>query len=208
MTFGEMDALLFTMIHGGSAATANAVMIATLIAKILIYGLPLHMVALWLWGDNIRRQSALVLFLALVLGVVASHLIGMGFYRPRPFVAGLGEALMYHRPNAAFPSNHALVFSAYASTLLLLRRYWLGTAIFAVGVLVGLARIYLGVHYPGDILGGFLLGAASAMVSLWIWARWGDQLYRVAIFIWECIPRPVRRLLRAADSGPTYQKLR
>lgn len=203
MTVGDMDALVFTAIHGGSAATANAVLIATLIAKLLIYGLPVHMAALWLWGDDNRRQTALMLLLALVCGLAASHLIGLGFYRPRPFLAGLGEPLMHHRPNAAFPSNHALVFSAYASTLLLLRSYRLAAGVFTVGILVGLARIYLGVHYPGDILGGFLLGAAAAMVSLWIWPRWGDHLYRGASFMWRCIPRPVRRLLREADGGRT-----
>lgn len=203
MTLGEMDALVFTAIHGGSAATADAVLIAVLIAKLLIYGLPVHMVALWLWGDDNRKQTALMLLLALACGLAASQLIGLGFYRPRPFLAGLGEALMDHRPNAAFPSNHALIFSAYASTLVLLRHYRLSAGIFAVGILVGLARIYLGVHYPGDILGGFLLGAASAVASLWIWARWGDHLYRGASFVWRCVPRPVRRLLREADGGQT-----
>lgn len=208
MDFGTIDAATFAMIYGGGDAATAAVLAAKLIAKILIYGLPIHMVALWIWGDSVRRQTALVLLLALICGVVASYVIGLGFYRPRPFLAGLGEALMSHRPSASFPSNHALIFSAYASTLILLRHYWLGITIFIVGLIVGVARIYLGVHYPGDILGGLLLGTVAAMASLWIWARWGYQLYRLASSIWEHVPRPLKQLLRATESGGAQQNTR
>ncbi|WP_323041507.1 phosphatase PAP2 family protein [Gemmobacter sp.] len=201
MTLGEMDAFFFAAIYGGADAATVVVMAAKLVAKVLIYCLPIHMVALWLVGDDIDKQTALALLLALICGLTASHLIGLGFYRPRPFLAGLGEALMSHRPSASFPSNHALVFSAYASTLILLRQYRLGIAIFVVGLTVCAARIYLGIHYPGDILGGLLLGTISAMASLWIWARWGHQLYRIALAIWECFPHPIKRLSTTAKSG-------
>jgi len=201
MDFGAIDAAIFAMIYGGDDGAIGAVMAAKLTAKILIYCLPLHMIVLWLWGDGVRRQTALVLLLALACGVVASYLIGLGFYRPRPFLAGLGEALMAHRPSASFPSNHALIFSAYASTLLFLRHYWLGLAVFIVGLTVGAARIYLGVHYPGDILGGLLLGVLSAMASLWIWARWGSQLYRLASTVWGHFPRPLKQLLRTSEAA-------
>ncbi len=201
MSFAEIDASIFIMIYGGGDAATGAIMAAKLIAKILIYGLPIHMVTLWLWGGSVRRQTALVLLLALICGVAVSYLIGLGFYRPRPFLAGLGEALMDHRPSASFPSNHALIFSAYASTLLFLRHYWLGLAVFIVGLMVGAARVYLGIHYPGDILGGLLLGALSAMASLWIWARWGGQLYRLASTVWKHVPRPLKQLLRTTEAA-------
>lgn len=208
MTLGEIDASFFAAIYGGSDAAAGAVMTAKLIAKILIYCLPLHMVALWLWGDSARKQTALALLLALICGLTASYLIGLGFYRPRPFLAGLGEALMSHRPSASFPSNHAPIFSAYASTLILLRQYWLGMAIFLAGLIVGAARIYLGVHYPGDIFGGLLLGVLSAMASLWIWARWGHRLYRIALAIWKRFPRSIRQLSGAVESRRIRQNMR
>ena len=200
MTLGEMDAFFFAAIYGGADAATVVVMAAKLVAKVLIYCLPIHMVALWLVGDDIDKQTALALLLALICGLTASHLIGLGFYRPRPFLAGLGEALMSHRPSASFPSNHTLVFSAYASTLILLRQYRLGIAIFVVGLTVCAARIYLGIHYPGDILGGFLLGPVAALISLWVWARWGTRLYRMALSVWERFALVFRRLVRAADT--------
>lgn len=192
MTFGEMDAFIFAAVYGGGDAAPGVVMAAKLAARVVIYLLPIHMAALWLSGDSARRQTALALLVALICGLVASYLIGLGFYRPRPFLSGLGEALMSHRPSASFPSNHALIFSAYAFTLLFLRHYRSGMAVFVAGLIVSVARIYLGVHYPGDILGGFLLGAVSAMASLWICARWGDRLYRTACALWERIPFPIR----------------
>lgn len=192
MSIAATDAFLFTAIHGGSHSPASLILAAKLVAKPLIYLLPLHLSYLWLRGSNQQRQMALILFLALICGLAASYLIGFGFYRPRPFLAGLGEALMAHRPSPAFPSNHALIFSAYGSTLLFLRQFWLGIFIFATGMLVGLARIYLGVHYPGDILGGLVLGVVAAMASLFIWARWGDMIYRGIAALWERILRPLR----------------
>lgn len=91
-----------------------------------------------------------------------------------------------------FVSEHTLIF---------LRHCWLGLAIFIIGLMVGAARVYLGVHYPGDILGGLLLGVVSAMASLWIWARWGDQLYRLASTVWKHVPRPLKQLLRTTEAA-------
>lgn len=187
MSLAELDVFIFAAIHGGATAPASAIFVATLIAKLVIYALPLHLALLCLRGGERGRQTALALLLALMFGFCASYLIGQIFYRPRPFLAGIGEELMAHRPSPSFPSNHALIFFAYAWTLLLLRHFRLGSAILIAGLIVAGARIYLGVHYPGDILGGLVLGLASALASLFFWARWGGSAYRSAIRRWRHI---------------------
>ena len=78
----------------------------------------------------------------------------------------------------SFPSDHATGAFAIAVAIWLYDRT-IGTVFLVIGVLVGFARVYVGVHYPGDVLGGAILGAAVALVLRW---------------------KPLRRILeRAAD---------
>jgi undecaprenyl-diphosphatase len=69
-----------------------------------------------------------------------------------------------------FPSNHATnTFAAAVTFAFFYRRY--AAIFFALSFLVGFSRIVVGVHYPGDVLGGFLLGGAIAAVSLAVYQK-------------------------------------
>jgi undecaprenyl-diphosphatase len=86
--------------------------------------------------------------------------------RPRPERAG--EPVTMRAPaNGAygFPSNHAINMGAAASVLTV--AYPAGAVVFALGAaLIGYSRVYVGAHYPGDVLAGLLLGIAIG----WPWA--------------------------------------
>jgi undecaprenyl-diphosphatase len=114
-------------------------------------------------------------------GAALNSLLKLGFNRPRPdLVAHLVETY-----TASFPSGHAMLSAVCYLTLGTLlagvarrRRdkvYILGTAV-ALMVLVGFSRIYLGVHWPTDVLAGWCLGAAWAM-GCWLALR-GILLWR------------------------------
>lgn len=105
---------------------------------------------------------------------VGSALLNIGgkawFQRDRP---ALWEAIV-HEPNFSFPSGHAMGSSTLALTAIALAwpTRWRWPAVAAGGVfvlLVGLSRVYLGVHYPSDIVAGWLLAAAwvVAMHQMW-----------------------------------------
>lgn len=126
-------------------------------------------VASYLVAEGKRRHAALVVA-AVGSGAVLSELLKLGFNRARPDVV---ERLTY-AVSASFPSGHATLSAVTYLTLGALlarahRRWRVKTLVLgwsaALSLLVGVSRIYLGVHWPTDVLAGWSLGAAWA--ALW-----------------------------------------
>jgi undecaprenyl-diphosphatase len=135
-------------------------------------------VALYLWLTNKRRSMWLVLA-AIVSGLVMSQLLKWGFSRPRPDLVP-HNSYVY---TASFPSGHAMMSAVTYLTLGILvarvqkrwavRALFIGVAVFLT-LLVGVSRVYLGVHWPSDVLAGWTAGAAWA-VLWWMAARWLER---------------------------------
>lgn len=122
----------------------------------------------------LRRQRASALFLAVAIlgGQTLSHLAKSGFSRPRPDLVPHGVDVV----TASFPSGHSMMAAVTYLTLavmlarteskLRMRAFFVVVAA-ALAMLVGVSRVYLGVHWPSDVLAGWTLGAAWALcVSL------------------------------------------
>lgn len=115
------------------------------------------MVAVLLTGGLVwRKQYRYASFFGLAVGGAALNLLAKAILgRPRPaFWASLAPETTY-----SFPSGHAMGSAAVvlALGLLLTRgrwRVWLPGALFVLGV--GFSRVYLGVHYPSDVLSGWI----------------------------------------------------
>ncbi len=124
-----------------------------------------------------RKPAVAWLMLIGVLGGIAlNNLLKFAFARPRPdFVTHAARVF-----TTSFPSGHATLSAiTYLTMGALLARthpsfiislYFMSLAIFLT-VLIGVSRIYLGVHYPTDILGGWCIGAAWAM-GCWVLMAW------------------------------------
>lgn len=122
-----------------------------------------------------RRELAALMGVAAIGGATLSTLLKIGFDRPRPEIATVVRVF-----TASFPSGHATLSTITFLTLgALLTRisadqrikfYVMAVAVFLT-VVVGLSRLYLGVHYPTDVLAGWCVGAAWA-IGCWAVARW------------------------------------
>ena len=132
-------------------------------------------IAIFLWLDE-KTHMTTFLAAATVSGAVVSILLKSAFDRPRPdLVPHLSQVY-----TSSFPSGHsmnaAVVYLTLGSLLasvisnIKLKIYVLAIAI-ALTIAVGLSRIYLGVHYPTDVLAGWLAGLVWALVC-WLVARW------------------------------------
>lgn len=120
--------------------------------------------------------EALTLLVATGGGTAISEGLKVGFARPRPDLV----AHVVETTSMSFPSGHAMLSAVTYLTLGALlaqaqertsvRGYILGVAI-VLTLLIGLSRIYLGVHWPTDVLAGWCLGAAWALIC-WAAATW------------------------------------
>jgi PfpI family intracellular protease len=115
-----------------------------------------------------RRGLALYLLVSVGSGMLAASLLKLGFARPRPDLVPHGQAVY----TSSFPSGHSMMSAVVYLTLgaLLasaqpngrLKAYLLSLALLLT-ILIGLSRIYLGVHWPTDVLAGWTAGAAWAL---------------------------------------------
>jgi undecaprenyl-diphosphatase len=133
-----------------------------------------------------KRRAALFVIAAVVGGGVLCVLLKAGFDRPRP------DLVPHPVPvySSSFPSGHAMLATVTYLTLGALlaevqprkrvKAYLLGWAV-TLSVLIGASRIYLGVHWPTDVLAGWCVGSAWALlcasVALWLQRRGAIELH-------------------------------
>lgn len=179
---------LFLRINGGDGTPARLIQVATGIADDLIYLIPLLLLVLWLWGDSPRRSQAIKACLVTLLALGANQVIGLVWQHPRPFMIGLGHAWMYHAADSSFPSDHMTVFSGIGLTLLFGGAFRLAAAVLTAGFAVVWARVFLGVHFPLDMVGAVAVAGVAYVVIAPLWRMAGDtcthlaeQLYRVVL---------------------------
>ena len=104
-------------------------------------------------GPPVLIGSGVTLVLAFGFGLVAASL----HTEKRPFQSQHVHLLLKHAPGQSFPSDHATAAFALALAALVFLSRPVGAALLAIAVMIGFARVYCGVHYPGDILGSLLV---------------------------------------------------
>ena len=187
----EFNRALFLALNGSPDSSRLLVLFAIVAAKYVIALVPLHLVLVWIGGDRKMRFVALSGLLALVIAILVNQAIGLVAYQPRPFMIGLGNQLIEHRDSSSMPSNHATIFFAYGVTLLLFRLRGLGIATILVGLVVAWSRIFLGIHFPLDMIAAAVTSTASAFAAVWLMARYGTPLLGLAEGVYAPILRTI-----------------
>ncbi|MET9384723.1 phosphatase PAP2 family protein [Streptomyces sp. NPDC002928] len=139
------------------------------------YGLLLAMVLLVLWcwwtvrrrgGDEAATSVAALVWAPLAAGIaVLVNVPIRGFVeRPRPFRDHQGlDVLVPGKTDYSFVSDHATLTMAMGVALFVANRRF-GLVGIGLALLEGFCRVYMGVHYPTDVIGGFALGTAVALL--------------------------------------------
>ena len=168
----HLNQSLFLLINADPASPAWRIQAGMFIANRLILLVPAALAGLWLWGGQPQRGLVLKTLTGIGVALFISYLCGALWPHPRPFTIGLGHAFFAHKATSSFPSNHTIIIATLAFTLLFDRRWagW-GWATLALAAVVGLSRVYLGVHFPLDIAGGLLLAPLAAALVMPVWRR-------------------------------------
>ncbi|MET9176385.1 phosphatase PAP2 family protein [Streptomyces misionensis] len=139
------------------------------------YGLLLAMVLLvvWCWwsvrrrgGEDVASSMAALVWAPLAAGIaVLVNIPIRGFVeRPRPFVDHQGlDVLVAGKTDFSFVSDHATLTMALGVGLFVANRKF-GIVGIGLALLEGFCRVFMGVHYPTDVIGGFALGTAVALL--------------------------------------------
>lgn len=159
----SLNHALFLWINAPVNPAPVSVWWAMVFAEYAIWLVPLTLIACWLWGAPATRRHALQAALAAMLALLINVGFSLVWYHPRPFAIGLGTNLLPHAADSSFPSDHLTLLWTVAFCLIghaNLRRVGVGLAL--LGLPMAWARIYLGVHYPLDMLGAAAVSAACA----------------------------------------------
>ena len=108
-----------------------------------------------------KKKEIFMVFFSGFLAYFISEILKILFHTTRPFLALPNVQALFTESSYAFPSGHATFFSALAFAIFFLHKK-AGYVFICFAVLIGVARIVAGVHFPVDILGGFVLGGLVA----------------------------------------------
>ncbi len=150
---------------------------------LMVVALPMSLVFLGLLYLKGLRAECVLLIASTGVGYAAREAIKVLVARPRPpteLVKVLEEWDSY-----SFPSGHVFHYVVFFGAVLVILRKrpgtasWLAQGALALLILlVGLSRIYLGVHWLGDVIAGYFLGGIVLACTFWGWQRWKQRTGR------------------------------
>ena len=124
------------------------------------YVIVLVCVPLWFRG---KRDSAFDMVVLVILVTIIAEAVKLVVDRPRPGIDLDGVNTIVSATGPAFPSGHATRAFAVATLLFFVDQKRYGPAALAIATLIAISRVYLGVHWPTDILAGAILGSVTAV---------------------------------------------
>ncbi len=157
---------LFLLLNASAAPSPPVVLAAKFLAADVIFLAMALLVGLWVRGRPEKRAALLATVLATLAGLGVNQLLGMLWFEPRPFMIPLGHTLLAHAPDNSFPSDHGTFLWTIGFSLIATGAFrgW-GKAVAVAGIAVAWARIYLGVHFPVDMIAAALVAVASAALA-------------------------------------------
>lgn len=171
----QIDVDVFRALNiAGSNDVLDSIMILLTVLG-FAYVITLLCIPLWL---KKKREAAFDLVVLVVVVTIATELIKILVDRPRPYLELSGVHTLISASGPSFPSAHASRAFAVAFLLWMNTRRSFGALAFIGAALIAVSRVYLGVHWPSDILFGALLGMVLA--ALFFYYQKNGRAYRNA----------------------------
>jgi len=181
-----IDYSIFKFINSFVGKSAVLDYLGIFFAKYLIWVFVVLIIVLVIFYKNKKekhliKKSLICILGAIILSLAINYFISLCCFRPRPFVNHMVYQLVNKSAlEKSFPSNHATIAFAVAFAVY----FWykrIGTVLIIFALFIGLARVFVGVHYPLDIIAGGIIGFLSALVTNKI----VNKNYRIKKSLWR-----------------------
>lgn len=174
------DVKIFEAVNGLAIHSKILDLLGIFLADYLPYLLGVFLLSFLFWPKENKMKNRAMVLVSIVAALIARYavksMILIFYNRPRPYVnLSSAHKLIFMSPTdnlQSFPSGHAIFFFAL-STVIYFYNKKLGIFFLICSTIMGIARIFVGVHWPSDILGGVVLGIIVGVVI--------ERFYNIAI---------------------------
>jgi undecaprenyl-diphosphatase len=160
-----MNESLFVLINSFVGKISTLDLLGVLTAQYMPY---LFIVAeVYIYFGLKKKNEAIFAFYAMLIGLLFNQIIGLLYFHNRPFMDGIGISLIHHVGENSFPSDHTTFIMAISIALFMQEKTKnLGKILLPLALLGGISRVFVGVHYPFDIIGSIIIATFSAFVVI------------------------------------------
>jgi undecaprenyl-diphosphatase len=138
----------------------DAIMIGS--AKYLPVVFAIALVALWLTWKPKNQRGAFLAGASALIALGLGQIVGYALPRPRPYLAHSVNLLISRSVDTSFPSDHATLGFAVAVMVWQYNRK-VGAVLLILAFVLAFSRVFVGAHYPSDVIGGGVLGAVTSL---------------------------------------------
>lgn len=156
----ELNAVIFKLINGMAHQNILLdklmIVMSEYVPDIFMMALALLFIMGLAKKNSKMRGLTVDTFIIIILNLLIGYVIGVIWYVPRPFVNNKVNLLIPHTMDASFPSDHAVGTMSIAVGINKYSKIY-GALLAILSILVGISRVFVGHHYPADVLGGYAI---------------------------------------------------
>lgn len=157
-----MNNKVFKLINQFSGRCSPIDMLMILISNKIRYVFIFVLIFMWFKNDSYKKVSCdAVTSMGITLFI--HTLIKLFYFKPRPFVNNSVGILIPSKTDSTFPSKHTLLVFAISTSIFLYDRF-LGSVMLVLSVLTGFSRVWVGHHYPSDIIGSAFIATMTSTI--------------------------------------------
>ncbi|EKE22750.1 MAG: hypothetical protein ACD_6C00735G0007 [uncultured bacterium] len=194
MSLDQLNLYLFHILNVPDQASIWMINYASLIAHDLVYLFLLIFAIAWFRGSYEVKTGIIKAFIFTAITLLMSEVLSAVLNTPRPFMMDVGRTLIEHAPTGSFPSNHMSIFSGIAFAYYFSPQRDLGRILIWTAWLVAWSRVYVGVHFPIDMLGAFLMAVIVNLAGLPLWWKYENQIINFILGIHYWVFSPLIRM--------------